>query len=128
MILPEAASFEQTAVVQVRLPQARKRRAIPSAAVLQEREECLALNPRCSHQVIDDVEPDFVIPGYDQRPCRTQLLQFYVTAPFDRRDGIRVVRKRKPAFPTERGLGVASCGTFKAKRNWNGECKRTRRH
>ena len=80
MILPEAAPFEQTAVVQVRLPQARKRRAIPSAAVLQEREECLALNPRCSHQVIDDVEPDFVIQGYDQRPCRTRLLQFYVTA------------------------------------------------
>ena len=74
MILPEAAPFEQTAVVQVRLPQARKRRAIPSAAVFQEREECLALNPRRSHQVVDDVEPNLVIPGYDQRPCRARLL------------------------------------------------------
>jgi len=115
MILPEAAPFEQTAVVQVRLPQARKRRAIPSAAVFQEREECLALNPRRSHQVIDDVKPNFIVPGYDQRPCRSRLLQFYVTSLLASAVISELFKNADQPFPRNRGQAWHPAGLSKPK-------------
>jgi len=36
--------------------------------------------PRCSNEVVDDVEPNFIITRDNQGPCNSRLLKFYVTA------------------------------------------------
>ena len=55
--------------------------------------------PRCSNEVVDDVQPNFIITRNNQGPRNSRLLQFYVTAPLPCSAVPKLLKNADDLFP-----------------------------